>query len=56
MIKEKEFFGALIVGDYSCMPKALRSLFILTVNNQDKQELIVRRYTRPTAIEARCLL
>lgn len=49
MVNEKEFFEAIGNGDYACNPDALYSLFILAVNNQDKEELIVRRYTRPTS-------
>lgn len=51
MVNEKEFFNALADGNYTSIPKALYSLFILVVNNQDKEELIVRKYTRPTTIE-----
>ena len=51
MVNEVEFFEALRNGDYACLPNALYSLFILAVNNQDKEEVIVRRYTRLTTIE-----
>ena len=52
MVNEKEFFDAnRRKGDYACIPNALYSLFILAVNNQDKEELIVRKYTRPTTVE-----
>ena len=51
MVNEKEFFDAIRNGDYACIPNALYSLFILAVNNQDKEELVVRKYTRPTTIE-----
>ena len=33
------------------MPKVLREIFILVVSNQDKTELIVNRYVRPTLLE-----
>lgn len=51
MVIEKDFFEVLRNGGYACLPKALYSLFILAVNNQDKEELIVRRYARPTTAE-----
>ncbi|MBR4907621.1 MAG: hypothetical protein IKZ43_01210 [Acidaminococcaceae bacterium] len=51
MVIEKDFFEVLRNGGYACLPKALYSLFILAVNNQDKEEMIVRRYARPTTIE-----
>lgn len=51
MVNEKNFFEAVRNGDYACLPKALYSLFILAVKNQDKEELIVRRYARPSTIE-----
>lgn len=51
MINETEFFEEIRKGDYASIPNALYSLFILAVNNQDKDELIVRRYARPTTIE-----
>ncbi|MBQ8919167.1 MAG: hypothetical protein IJ056_03580 [Acidaminococcaceae bacterium] len=43
MIYETEFFDVIRNGDYSCIPNALYSLFIL--HNQDKEELIVHMYT-----------
>ena len=51
MVNEKEFFDAIRNGDYACIPNALYSLFILAVNNQDKEELVVRKYARPTTVE-----
>lgn len=45
------FFDALRHGEYDSMPKALRELFILAVNNQEQETLTVRCYTRPTLIE-----
>lgn len=51
MVNEKEFYDAIRNGDYTCISNALYSLFILAVNNQDKEELIVRRYVRPTTVE-----
>ena len=51
MINETEFFDAIRNGDYTCIPNALYSLFILAVKNQDKEVLIVRKYMRPTTIE-----
>lgn len=51
MVNEKEFFEALQSGEYACLSNALYSLFILAVNNQDKEELIVCRYARPTTVE-----
>ena len=51
MVNETDFFESIRNGDYACIPNTLYSLFILAVNNQDKEELIVRKYTRPTTIE-----
>ena len=51
MVNEKEFFDAIRNGDYNCIPNALYSLLILAVNHQDKEELVVRSYTRPSTIE-----
>lgn len=51
MVNEKEFFNNLASGNYANIPNALYSLFNLAVNNQDKEELVVRRYARPTMIE-----
>ncbi|MBQ6743433.1 MAG: hypothetical protein IJR05_01590 [Acidaminococcaceae bacterium] len=51
MVIEKEFFEAIRNGDYDSMPKVLREIFILVVSNQDKTELIVNRYVRPTLLE-----
>lgn len=51
MVNEKEFFEALIKGDYACMPKVLRELFILVVSNLDKYTLTVNCYVRPTQLE-----
>ena len=51
MVNEKEFFNNLTSGNYANIPKALYNLFILAVNNQDKEELVVRKYTRPTLME-----
>jgi len=51
VINEKEFFEAIRGGSYDSMPKALRELFILAVNNQDEPTLTVHRYVRPTLIE-----
>ena len=51
MVNEAEFFEAVRNSEYACLPNALYSLFILAVNNQDKEELIVRKYTRPTTVE-----
>lgn len=51
MINEKGFFEAIRGGDYDSMPKVLRELFILVVNNQEQAALTVNRYTRPTLLE-----
>lgn len=51
MVIEKEFFEAIRNGDYYSMPKTLRELCILVVNNQDRPALIVNRYVRPTLLE-----
>ena len=45
---ETEFFEEIRKGDYASIPNALYSLFILAVNNQDKDELIVRNRIRPS--------
>ena len=51
MVNETDFFESIRNGDYACIPNTLYSLFILAVNNQDKEELIIRKYSRPTTIE-----
>lgn len=45
------FFEALRHGAYNSMPKVLRELFILAVNNQNQDTLKVRCYARPTLVE-----
>lgn len=44
------FFKDVRKGDYS-LPKPLRGLFILAVNNSNANTLTVRMYERPTGIE-----
>lgn len=51
MINEKEFFEAIRGGDYVSMPKVLREVFIIVVNNQNKPALTAHRYVRPTLLE-----
>lgn len=51
MVIEKEFFEAIRNSDYDSMPKVLREMFILVVNNQDTPVLTVNRYVRPTLLE-----
>jgi len=51
MVDETNYFKAIRNGDYNSIPKALYSLFILAVTNQDEVALTVWRTERPTGIE-----
>ena len=50
MVDEAKFFEGVRTGEYN-LPKSLRGLFILAVNNQDERFLVVRMYSRPTTVE-----
>lgn len=50
MVDEAKFFEGIRTGEYN-LPKSLRGLFILAVNNQDERFLVVRMYSRPTTVE-----
>ena len=50
MVDANKFFEGVRTGEYN-LPTSLRGLFILAVNNQDEEVLVVRTYSRPTAVE-----
>lgn len=50
VLNMEQFFEDVRKGDYS-LPKPLRGLFILAVNNSDAKTLTVRVYERPTGVE-----